>query len=80
MNNNEHKLVPPEALADDALDKVTGGDGLICTTTQVGASFAKDNCYSCRHFENYKTDCPYGSPAGALVKLGGASQCPSKEA
>ena len=27
MNDNETKLVPPEALNDDALDKVTGGDG-----------------------------------------------------
>ena len=25
MNNNEDKLVPPEALADEALDKVAGG-------------------------------------------------------
>ena len=81
MNDNETKLVPPEALKDDALDKVVGGDGeLISTTPQGVAPFVKDNCYSCRHFENYNTDCPYGNPAGAMLKLGGASRCPSKEA
>ena len=76
MNDNETKLVPPEALADDALDKVTGGDE---RTTSGISIWIADNCYSCRHYENI-TDCPYKNPLVAMARFGDEAPCPSKEA
>ena len=79
MENNENKKTPEE-LPDEALDKVAGGGGHISTTPQWVAAFVRNNCYSCRHYKNYETDCPYGTPLDAVSELGSAPQCPSKEA
>ncbi len=64
-------------LPDEALDAVTGG-GVVGGGRTAG-SFTKNNCFSCRHYENFKTECPYASPLMAALKFGDASQCPSKE-
>ena len=77
MKNSENKK-SFEELPDDALDAVTGG-GVVGGGRAAG-SFTKNNCFSCRHYENFKTECPYASPLMAALKFGDASQCPSKEA
>ena len=52
MNNNEHKLVPPEALNDDALDKVTGGTTMSECIDYKRAFMSKNNCGSCNNEGN----------------------------
>ena len=70
MENSENKKTPEE-LADEALDKVAGGE--------YGGDFVVLNCRSCRHHNN---DCPYGTPLGAVLELKPSywTLCPSKEA
>ena len=43
MENSENKKTPEE-LADEALDKVAGGEW-------VGVPFVNNNCKSCRHYK-----------------------------
>lgn len=75
MENNENKK-GSEALPDDALDKVTGG------RNSLGEVFKGSNCFSCRHYENFITECPYGGPLKAVSELEASygTQCPGKEA
>ena len=68
MGDNENKRASG-ALPDEALDKVAGG--------KVSQDFFKERyCQGCRHVD---VDCPYGTQMDAVIAMGGASQCPSKE-
>ena len=66
MNDNDKRM---EALPDEALEKVSGGEG----------DFVGLNCRTCRHYNN---DCPYGTPLDAVIKLKPSywTLCPKKEA
>ena len=70
MNNNEHKLVPPQALADGAMDKVAGGE----MSYYDRATFHVNNCQHCKYIV---AQCPNGGPEGASqAGLSGSSTCP----
>ena len=58
MNDNKTKLVPPEALPDDALDQVAGGifDDLTEYLSFSSAFRSRNDCYNCNN--DMEDNCP----------------------
>ena len=66
MKNNNKSF---EALDDEALDAVTGGE-----KANIPNRFKENNCMVCCHFN---VDCPYGGSFFGYIKWGD-TLCPGK--
>ena len=77
MENNENKKSFKE-LADEALDKVAGGDDLdLDAVIAFAAQFPLNNCYCCKYFTT--PQCLYypTGPVGAMdAGLAPSATCP----
>ena len=74
MNNNEHKLVPPEELPDDALDQVAGGmtlNDLPKYSSYVCAFESRNNCDNCNNY--YEDNCPQQLDHEEIYKMFGGN-------
>lgn len=78
MENNENKK-SFEELADEALDKVAGGDDTLDFDAVIafGTQFPPNNCYRCKYFTTPQC-CYYPTgPVGAMdAGLAPSATCP----
>ena len=68
----DEKKTAPDALNEEALEKVSGGTG-----QPDVRFFYNNNCNHCRRIIDWT--CPYGSIEKTVEKLGRYGSCPEKE-
>ncbi len=68
----DEKKTAPDALNEEALEKVSGG--IRASDVQC---FMQNNCNYCRRIIDWT--CPYGSIEKTVEKLGRYGSCPEKE-